>query len=238
MKNSTRNTQWLFIAVFKLISPIIRALLGALTYPQFCEILKLAYIREAENYINKQLSNTRITKSEISLITGIDSRQFPNEESFDLVAENRLFSKIEDEPNRILYPETSILGMWDAEKNYLTQRHKKSKTIPIFGKQHSFESYVRKHYTRGVTTQSVLGRLISSGNIEMIGVDFVSLKSKYYIPFDGAFFDLLIIGLDQLSSRTDEQGTKPDGIYERPCSCDAAPGSPGNDGEDPRRPGA
>ena len=199
MIDSSRSGRWIYISVFKLISPLIRILMGAVTFPQFCEILKFAYIREAEKYISEQLNSTRITKSEISLVTGIDSRQFPNEKSFDLVSENRLFTNHEGEQGKILYPETSILGMWDAETNYLTDQYKKTKTIPIYGKQNSFESYVRKHYTRGVTIQSVLGRLISSDNIEMVCVDFVSLKSKYYLPVDGAYFDLLKIGLNHIS---------------------------------------
>ena len=199
MNSSISKTQWIYSSVFKMISPIIRVLMGAVTYPQICEILKLAYIQEAEKFIQRKSHGSRITKSELSLLTGIDSRQFPNDISFELVSGNRAISKINGDAERILYPESYILGIWDTETNYLTADHKKSKTIPIFGKQHSFESYVRKYYTRGVTIQTVLSRLIASKNIEMAGVDFVSLKNRYYIPIKSDYEDLLKIGLNHIT---------------------------------------
>ena len=198
MKSSILQTQWVYRSVFKLISPIIRVLLGVLTYPQFCEILKLAYFREAENFIKKNSIRGKITKSELTLLTGVDSRQFPEDVNFDLLSENRVILDMDPKSGQMLYPETYILGIWDTQQNYLTDSHKKSKTIPIYGRQHSFESYVRKHYTRGVTIQSVLGRLIASNNIEMIDTDYVSLKSPYYIPIDGEYEQLLKIGLNHI----------------------------------------
>lgn len=198
MKTSIQKTQWIFSSVFNLFTPIVRVLLGALTYPQICEILKLAFIHEAEKFIKRKSNGNRITKSELSLLTGIDSRQFPNDLSFQVVSENRVISDINIEAERMLYPESYILGIWDTETNYLTPGYKKSKTIPIYGKQYSFESYVRKHYTRGVTIQSVLGRLLTSDNIKMVGVDFVSLKNRYYIPIDGEYEQLLKIGLNHI----------------------------------------
>jgi len=203
MKLSKFSSQWIFSSVFNLVSPIIRILMGVLTYPQFCEILKLAYIREAENSIQRKSRGSRITKSEISLLTGIDSRQFPNDVNFQLVSENHIYSENDIETQRLLYPESYILGVWDTEINYLTLEHKKSKTIPIYGKQHSFESYVRKFYTRGVTIQSVLGRLIASKNVQIVSVDFVSLKNRYYIPIDREYEDLLKIGLSHIRYLSD-----------------------------------
>ncbi len=173
--------------------------MGVITFPQLCEILKLAYIREAEKCIERKSLGSRITKSEISLLTGIDSRQFPDDDSFYLVSENRIFPENNIETERLLYPESYILGLWDAEKKFLTPSLKKSKTIPIYGKRNSFESYVRRYYTRGITIQSVLGRLISSKNVQIIDVDFVSLKNRYYIPIEREYEDLLKIGLNHIA---------------------------------------
>jgi hypothetical protein len=198
MNTARLNSQWIYSSVFNLVSPLIRILMGVLTYPQFCEILKLAYVSEAEKFIKRKSRDSRITKSEVSLLTGIDSRQFPSELNFQIVSENQLFLENNSEAERLLYPESYILGVWEMETNFLTPEYRKSKTIPIYGKRHSFESYVRKFYTRGVTIQSVLGRLISSNNIQIVDVDFVTLKNRYYIPVEREYEDLLKIGLNHI----------------------------------------
>jgi hypothetical protein len=173
-------------------------LIGIVTYNQFAEILKLTFVEQAKKHIEKSTSGTKLTKSELSLLTGIDSRNFPTDE----VIENILHEfSLEDLPiamEDLLYPESSILGLWNDELHYLTPQFKKKKIIPIRGKNHSFESYVRKFYTRGVTVQSVLKRLINNGNVNLVSPDLVQLKKVLYVPIELDKEEILKVGLTNL----------------------------------------
>ena len=203
MSTQRNQPNWLFQAIFEVISPIVRLLIGTLNYSQFCEILRLAYVREAKRIIENRNDSTRITKSELSLLTGIDSRQLPSESH--LVDTSKKFSLIESfgQTELHLYPESEILGLWQKQTEYLSADFAKKKIIPITGKRNSFEALVRKFYTRGVTIQSVLARLQAYGNVEVIEQDFVRLKNKIYIPMHQDKEELLKVGLIHLHHLAD-----------------------------------
>lgn len=198
MRTTANHPIWIHKAIYEFLTPIIRMLIGIVTYNQFSEITKVIFVNEAKKYIEKDKNNSRLTKSELSLLTGIDSRQFPSEDALKNILQEFSLQSLPIAMEDLLYPESSILGLWNDETEYLSPRFKKRKIIPIRGKQHSFESYVRKYYTRGVTIQSVLRRLINNGNIKLVSPDLVQLREVLYVPVGKGKEEILKVGLTNL----------------------------------------
>ena len=59
-------------ALLALLRPLVRYLIGrGWTYPQLCELLKTAYVAEAEQHYGQGLPAAHVTDSRITLLTGI-----------------------------------------------------------------------------------------------------------------------------------------------------------------------
>lgn len=173
-------------AIHRVLRPLIRLMVGNMTYPAFIAMAKNIYVEEAERKLKRDPSNKRITKSSLALLTGIDTRQI---------------SQVMNAPKNIaleatdLLPEAFVLGQWATEGTYKNLNSDKPIDLPVYGRGLTFQNLVTRTVGRNVTAQTVLDRLVSTGNIEYIDENTIRLLSPYYFPLTGAKYELLDVGM-------------------------------------------
>jgi len=195
MSKEQEGSAWLVELIFQLLRPLVRMIIKAINYHQFTELLKVVYVEEAKALIERE-GRGRVTKSEISMITGLDSRQFPtliikpNNKTVDLKSTELIKGQ-----NLLDCPETWLLGEWKSDKGF-TDKNSVSKILPINGRTNSFEYLVTKYFRRGVTVNSVLRKLEKSGNVKVIDENKVKLKTHLFIPINRNKNETIKIGLN------------------------------------------
>ncbi len=173
-------------AITRVIRPLIRLMVGNMTYPAFISIAKYIYIEEAERKLKSDPETKRITKSSLALLTGIDTRKI----SQFMATEVPLELQAPD-----LLPEASVLGQWASEKTYRSLETDKPIDLPVYGKGLTFQNLVTRTVGRNVTAQTVLDRLVNSGNIEYVDENTVRLLSQFFFPLAGAKYEMLDVGM-------------------------------------------
>ncbi len=61
-------------SILRVLRPLIRLMVGNITFPAFLNMTKTIYVEEAERKLRQRDPNARITKSSLALLTGIDTR--------------------------------------------------------------------------------------------------------------------------------------------------------------------
>lgn len=157
-----------------------------MTYPAFITMAKSIYIEEAERKLKQDPMTKRVTKSSLALLTGIDTRQISQFMNAPEAA------KLEA-PD--LLPEAYVLGQWASEGTYKDINTNEPLELPVYGRGLTFQNLVTRSVGRNVTAQTVLDRLVITGNIEYVDENTVRLLSPYYFPLTGAKYELLDVGM-------------------------------------------
>ncbi len=184
--NQHPNVSRFTSAIHRVLRPLIRLMVGNMTYPAFISMAKNIYIEEAERKLKQDSSSKRITKSSLALLTGIDTRQISQ-------AMNAPKAEALEAPD--LLPEAYVLGQWSSEGTYKDVDTQKTLDLPVYGRGLTFQNLVTRTVGRNVTAQTVLDRLVSTGNIEYVNENTVRLLSPYYFPLTGAKYELLDVGM-------------------------------------------
>jgi len=135
--------------------------------------VRRVYIEEARKQIMRNDSNGRVTKSKLAMLTGLDTRTISAIEAEPANPANCTVGEI--------CAEAGVLNRWMSQPEFRDENDE-PKRLPILGKSISFQALVSSAVGRNVTYQTVLERLIESGNVEVIGDEFVELKNRYYQP--------------------------------------------------------
>ncbi len=173
-------------SILRVLRPLIRLMVGNITFPAFLNMAKTIYVEEAERKLLQRDSNARITKSSLALLTGIDTRAISHILSSD---PNSREVEAKD-----LLPEAHVLAKWALDPIYLDELSDPL-DLPIYGRGQTFQSLVSQTAGRNVTAQTVLDRLVASGNIELVDENTVRLLSRYYFPLSGAKYELIDVGM-------------------------------------------
>ncbi len=192
-RNNTQhpNVSRFTSAIHRVLRPLIRLMVGNMTYPAFISMAKSIYIEEAERKLKQESANKRITKSSLALLTGIDTRQI---------------SQVMNAPKAVeleapdLLPEAFVLGQWASEGTYKDLNTEKPIDLTVYGRGLTFQNLVTRTVGRNVTAQTVLDRLVTTGNIEYVDENTVRLLSPYYFPLTGAKYELLDVGMQAMAN--------------------------------------
>jgi len=160
-------------AIERVLRPFIRLIVGRISCGFLVQQIKRIYIEEARTWIEQNDQHGRVTKSKLAMLTGLDTRTISSIEAE--TDENDRF-RIED-----LCPEAKVLEKWKSSQRF-TDEEGNPKTLPIFGKTVAFQVLVSSVVGRNVTCQTVMERLVDSGNIEIVDSDFVQMVNPYYQP--------------------------------------------------------
>jgi len=195
MRKEQEGSAWLVDLLMQLLRPLVRIVIKAVNYHQFTELLKVVYVEEAKALIERE-GRSRVTKSEISMITGLDSRQYPFVYDCLGTVKNRMrTSKIKLDTFVKVSPEVYLLAFWATDTAFVDDNGY-PRDLPIRSSTGSFEQLVTKYYPRGVTTQTVIKKLVDSGNVEQIGEGRVRFLNQIFIPITDNKNELIKWGLD------------------------------------------
>jgi len=161
----------LALAIERVIRPFIKLIVGRVSCGFLIQQAKRIYIEEARAWIEKNDPNGRVTKSKLAMLTGLDTRTISSFEESAITADE---AQLGD-----LCAEAAVLDAWNSDARYRDQIGQ-PKMLPILGKGCSFQSLVMSAIGRNVTCQTVLERLIDSGNVEVVEENFVRLLSPFY----------------------------------------------------------
>ena len=173
-------------SILRVMRPLIRLMVGNITFPAFLNMAKTIYVEEAERKLLQRDPNARITKSSLALLTGIDTRAISQ-----VMGESKNQKEVEAQD---LLPEASVLGTWTLKPDFLDENGA-PKDLPIYGRGVTFQSLVSQAAGRNVTAQTVVDRLVATGNIEIINENSVRMLSRHYFPLSGAKYEMVDVGM-------------------------------------------
>ncbi len=189
--NNHPNVSRFTAAIARVIRPLVRLMVGNMTYPAFISIVQHIYVEEAERKLQSDPDTKRITKSSLALLTGIDTRKITQVMAIGVQHELQA-------PD--LLPEASVLGQWANERTYRSQETDLPIDLPVYGRGLTFQNLVTRTVGRNVTAQTVLDRLVNIGNIEYIDENTVRLLSPFFFPLTGAKYEMLDVGMLAVSN--------------------------------------
>lgn len=178
LTNSASNVQHdqgarLASAIERVIRPFIRLIVGRISCGFLVQQIKRIYIEEARRWIESNDQNGRVTKSKLAMLSGLDTRTIS---TIEAQCANPEECTVGD-----LCAEAGVLYRWASNLEFQDDSGE-PRRLPIMGKSRSFQSLVSSTIGRNVTYQTVLERLLESGNVEIEQDEFVRLVSPYYQP--------------------------------------------------------
>ncbi|GAB4187980.1 MAG: hypothetical protein Tsb002_13800 [Wenzhouxiangellaceae bacterium] len=150
------------------------------------DLLKQALLEHAQQRTADK--NARVTLTELSLQTGIDTRTIRQ------MLDNPL--EISD---RHICAEAAILTHWQKDP-CLRGHDGKPMELPILGGQGSFQGLVMKYAGRGISTRAVVDRLVKAGNIAERKKLFVRLVDPNWRFIEDREDEILNYGTQALDS--------------------------------------
>src|SRR6056297_2838973 len=160
-------------AIERVIRPFVRLIVGRISCGFLVQQVKRIYIEEARRWVERNDPKGRVTKSKLAMLTGLDTRTISSIEEDTAHSEN---CSVVD-----LCPEAGVLHKWRSSKPFIDEQGN-PKQLPIFGRTIAFQALASSVVGRNVTCQTVLERLVESGNVEIVDYDFVKLVNPFYQP--------------------------------------------------------
>lgn len=189
MAKRTKKKQWnLEGTIEEALREIVRVLMPSINYTQAAECIRELYVQEAYRILSRPESESKPTKSAISVMTNIDPRAFPSSYRFQ---ESEMPPPL---TRSKVPPEITLLDDWSTNRRLIDRKTGKPKVLPIMGDK-SFDMLAQKHYPRGVTAQTVLNKLVRSGNVQRVGLEQVKLVDPVYVPMDENSQETVGIGM-------------------------------------------
>ena len=174
-------------AVENVFRKLIRLLLGRMTLTKLQEMIRIVYIEEAELKLKRERPGKNVALTKLGLLTGLDTRTLNR-----ILEEREKAAPISKDESFLkgFSPGFRVLDTWLNDNNYRDPKTGKPIEIDLNGDQGSFEDlFARSISTRGVTSQSVLQRLIENNMIT-----FDKKKGKLRLNQEGVVF----VGDDEL----------------------------------------
>lgn len=151
MPDSSSSDQLIPKALKKVLSALVRLVVRfGITYPEFLEVLKRAYVEEVRRDLERK--SDKITLSRISVVSGVhrkDVKRFTDETS--------------EAPSEKMSLTSRLVNLWLGDSQYLDEQGK-PKGLPRQGDT-SFESLVRS-VSRDVRPRTILDEWCERGLVE------------------------------------------------------------------------
>ncbi len=157
-------------AVFKLLRPLVRILLKhGISYPEFAEVAKLAYVDVAEKEF--PIEGRKQSVSRVCVLTGIH-RKDVNKLLVQLTQQS-----IDLEP---LSRAARVIGGWLSDDEFKTKAGRPAQ-LPFEGDIGSFSTLV-KRYSGDMPMRAVLDELKRAGSVIVSQTGKLKLVTEGYVP--------------------------------------------------------
>jgi hypothetical protein len=177
----------------QLLTRLLRLLVGRISLIRLLELIRNVYIREAVNLLESQTRDGRVTKTQLALMTGIDTRTIAKH------MESTAFSRPMHENHEFLAEmtlETRILSVWMSDPRFFDHSRREPLSLSLTpGARSIYELISIAIGGRGLTIASILQRLESAGSVQVDEeTQEVKLVTDTYYPFltndDSAMLDV------------------------------------------------
>lgn len=147
--------------VESLLRRLIRILVGHMSLTKLEELVRLIFVEEAERQLVREFPNKAPPKSQLALLTGLDSRPLSRILSHPAYRQER---GPEASFMRNFTSTTRLLDKWSTDPGYLDSESGRPMTISVAGEAPSIEHLMKSSgFIRGVTARSVAERLELGG---------------------------------------------------------------------------
>lgn len=165
-------------SVEKVFRNLVRMLVGKLTLTRIQSILREVFIEEAEKKLKRERQGRNVPLSQLALISGLDTRTVIKIRGEIDARQANGSSKVEMSE---LSPEARVVEMW-----LLRDEGEGPPELDFGSPGSAFDVLVKEVVTsRGVTTQSILQRLLATGTVkENSETGRLSLVTDRYSPFN------------------------------------------------------
>ena len=160
---------------------LIRLLMGRMSLVKLQEMIRIIFVEEAEQHLNKERPGNSISMTKMALLTGLDTRTLAK----IIEEKNQLPSHKERGFTKNLTTESNILDVWSTNQKYMDKHSGRPKILNIVGGTSSFETLMKEAGSyRGVTVKSILENLENSESIKFNRSNqTVELLNSRYLPF-------------------------------------------------------
>lgn len=166
------SANWLMRSISRMVRPIVGFTVGRISCSALVDLVRELYVDEARRYLSRQ-DGGKVTYSALSLITGMDIR------AIKAVEAN---AGRDYEPSDVC-SEAAILEMWDGDASFKDPDTGKPARLLIHGPGRTFQRLVQRAAGRAITSQTVLSRLVDSGNVEVNDAQtHVRLLDRRFMP--------------------------------------------------------
>lgn len=136
----------------------------------FLQIAKQVAVEEAHRLAREASPNGRITLSQLSLMTGLDTRTI-----------KAIKANPEDIPEREICPEAALLARWHKDPMFRDPTSGKPMDLSIYGKLGTFQGLVTQYCGRGVSPDMVIKRLQARGCVDTVNHNWVRLCNPNWV---------------------------------------------------------
>ncbi|NNE06778.1 MAG: hypothetical protein HKN15_13740 [Xanthomonadales bacterium] len=168
-------------AVENVFRKLIRLLLGRMTLARLQEMIRIVYIEEAEQKLQRERPDKKVSLTKLALLTGLDTRTLNKHRSGESPEDSL---KKDSKFLREITPECSILDYWSSSSRFTNAATQKPLILKIKGNHPSFESLMSETLaSRGITAKSLIERLVESKAVEMNSRNnTVRLLNSQFLP--------------------------------------------------------
>lgn len=167
-------------AATRILGCIIDLLIGFMSGPVLNDLFKRILVDRWYNKLQKENPNGKVTLSQLTFHTGLDSRQL---------------KKLLDRPIQCteadISTEAMLLYRWARDPNLRDTGNGRPRDLPIYGYSGTFQGLISAVVGRGVTPQTVLERLIENGNVKIVNDHWVRLISHDWRNVEDMQSDML-----------------------------------------------
>ncbi|GAB4185096.1 MAG: hypothetical protein Tsb002_08560 [Wenzhouxiangellaceae bacterium] len=168
--NLSPDTDWLIKSVYRILRPIVRLLINRIACDALLDVVRRIYIDECTRLLEGDSDKSgKVTMSALALRTGMDSRMI-----------NKLMSSCPTYPPEEISREAAVLARWASDPMYLDPDTGQPKDLLIYGHGPTFQGLVTRAAGRNVTVNTVLDRLVESGNVETLDEFHVRLIDRLF----------------------------------------------------------
>jgi signal transduction protein with GAF and PtsI domain len=176
-------------AAYRMARVFVRLFSPYLQTSVLAEMVTQAGVEAAHEQCSKDTPKKKVTLSRLSMITGVATKTIKS---------------ILQQPKQIadyhVCAEAAILARWSKDPALQSAVTGQPADLPIFGNDGSFQSLVSRHAGRGISTPTVLNRLISTGNIKTVNKHFVRMVNPHWRFFEDQEDEVLDASTHSLSS--------------------------------------
>jgi len=176
-------------AAYRMACVFVRLFSPYLQIKVLVDLVTQAGVESAMQRCKKDYPKKKVTLSKLSIMTGI-----PTAKIKDIQQQPKLMADYH------VCAEAAILARWSKDLALRNENNDEPADLPIFGNDGSFQGLVGHYAGRGVSTPTVLERMVESGNIKVVNKHFVRLVYPHLRFFEDEEDKLLYFGTQALSS--------------------------------------